>query len=132
MSKLCRHIVNVIVVIVLGKLLYQVSILLAVFLPFLIYAIACIFYFTIYSTRNTQNAINNDSEPEGWFEYSMKVLVYSLTLYMASFELFQMIDKKWKYLGELSNWVDQISSLLIIGMVIKNDFYSEQWYDLKT
>ena len=60
----------------------------------------------------------------------MKVLVYSLTLYMASFEVFQLIDKKWLYLTELSNWVDQISSLLIFGMVIKNDFFSDKWYDL--
>ena len=82
------------------------SIIVAVFLPFLIYAISCIFYFTIYSVRNTKNSINDIDEPEGWIEYIAKVLVYSLTLYMLSFEIFQVIDRKWAYLGSLTNWAD--------------------------
>ena len=36
--------------------LYMVTIFIAVFVPFVVYALACIFYFTIHSVRITQNS----------------------------------------------------------------------------
>ena len=77
----------------------MVTIFIAVFVPFIVYAMACIFYFTIHSVRITQNSqIEEDFEYEGWAEYIAKLLVYSLTFFMFTFEIFQMMDKGWNYI----------------------------------
>ena len=69
---------------------------------------------------------------ETWYEFVSKMLVYGLTLYMFSFEIFQVMDKKWSYFCELANWVDQISSLMVLGMLIKNDYFIESAYNIPT
>ena len=60
-----------------------------------------------------------------------KLFIYALTLFMLSFEYFQVIDNGWGYLKERTNWVDQCSSGLIFFMVLKNDFFPESIYNLK-
>ena len=50
---------------------------------------------------------------------------------MLSFEYFQIIDKKWDYLKERTNWVDQLSSVWVLFMVIKNDYFEGSIYNLE-
>ena len=59
-----------------------------------------------------------------------KMLVISLTFYMFSFEVLQMMDRKWSYFDDLANWVDQISSLLVLCLLIKNEWFIDTLYDL--
>ena len=60
-----------------------------------------------------------------------KLFIYALTLFMLSFEYFQVIDNGWDYLKERTNWVDQCSSALIFFMVLKNDYFPKSIYNLQ-
>ena len=56
-------------------------------------------------------------------ELISKMIVYSLTLYMFAFEVFQIKDKKCGYFLQLSNLVKQTSYVLTLVMLIKNDWF---------
>ena len=89
--------------------LYMVTIFVSAFVPFIVYAFACVYYFTIHSVRITQNTIiSDDSDPEleSMSEYVAKLLVISLTFFMICFEVFQLIDKGRVYFYSLQNLVD--------------------------
>ena len=58
------------------------------------------------------------------------MLVYSLTMYMFAFEVFQIIDKKCAYFLQFSNLVKQTSYILVLLMLIKNDWFIDMFYDL--
>ena len=58
------------------------------------------------------------------------MIVYSLTLYMLGFEILQIQDYGWNYLTSFINWVDQISTFLILGILIKNDFFPDKFYNI--
>ena len=42
-----------------------------------------------------------------------------------------MMDKGWSYLNSIQNLIDQSSSILILLMVIKNDYYEESFYNIR-
>ena len=89
--------------------LYMVTIFVSAFVPFIVYAFACVYYFTIHSVRITQNTIiSDDSDPEleSMSEYVAKLLVISLTFFMICFEVFQLIDKGRVYFYSLQNLID--------------------------
>ena len=114
--------------------LYRVSIFVAVFMPFMLYALCCILYFTLHSMRvmdNAKQADPSERENEGLFEWLNKQVVYALTFFMLAFEYFQVIDYGWAYFKERTNWVDMISSIMVLLMAIKNDFYPEDFYTLE-
>ena len=97
---------------------YQTSIFLLVFIPFSFYAIACIVYFSLYYEPDKIN-----SGEDSLVKWALKVWIYIITLYMFSFEVFQIIDKGlMDYLSELSNWSDQLSTFLILYLLIGEDF----------
>ena len=50
---------------------------------------------------------------------------------MFTFEIFQMMDKGWSYLNSIQNLIDQSSTILILLMVIKNDYYEESFYNIR-
>ena len=60
---------------------------------------------------------------QGYVEYTSMMLVIALEIYMFSFEVFQMLDKKFEYFKELQNIVDDISSVLVIAMIVKNEWF---------
>ena len=60
------------------------------------------------------------------------MIVYSLTVYMYAFEIFQIIDKKCGYFKQFSNLVKQTSYVLVLLMLIKNDWFIDMFYDLPT
>ena len=89
--------------------LYMVTIFVSAFVPFIVYAFACVYYFTIHSVRITQNTmISDDGDPEleSMSEYVAKLLVISLTFFMICFEVFQLIDKGRVYFYSLQNLID--------------------------
>ena len=61
--------------------IYQTSIFLLVFIPFALYAIACVVYFSLfYDTDNSGESSK--------VKQVLKVWIYMITLYMFSFEVF--------------------------------------------
>ena len=66
---------------------YQFSIFITVFIPFILYAISTVVYFTLNASRMQQSAVLGSMVDSGWIEYISKMLVYSLTFYMFSFEI---------------------------------------------
>jgi hypothetical protein len=103
---------------------------LAIFCPFLAYATACVVYFTLHAARQQESAIQGSLIPQGNVEFISKMLVYSLTIYMFAFEIFQIIDKKWGYFKQLSNLVKQTSYVLVLVMLIKNEWFIDTFYDI--
>lgn len=49
---------------------------------------------------------------------------------MFAFEIFQIIDKKWGYFKQLSNLVKQTSYVLVLVMLIKNEWFIDTFYDI--
>ena len=72
----------------------------------MIYALATVVYFTLNAARMQQSMVQGSMVDIGWIEYITKMLVYSLTCYMFSFEILQLMDKKMQYFLNFSNWVD--------------------------
>ena len=103
---------------------YQTSIFLLVFIPFAFYAVSCIVYFSVY--YDSGNWVDKTPEFENYtVKLILKVWIYVITLYMFSFEVFQMKDNGLKYITELINVADLCSTGLILYLLITEDFFSE-------
>lgn len=108
------------------------SIFISVFVPFMIYALCCIWYFTLHSVRMMGNATKDDEyEQASVSEIISKQIVIALTFFMLSFEYLQIVDSGWDYFKERTNWVDQTSSILILFMILKHDYFPREMFNLK-
>lgn len=77
--------------------LYQTSIFCTCFLPFVIYCYSTLRLFSISYTKDP-NDIEDDDQ---WKVTLNEFIVVLLTLYFLIFEVKQMNDRKWRYLGQL-------------------------------
>jgi len=100
--------------------LYQTSIFLFIFLPFFTYAASVIFYFSYYFLDSTEE---NEQLGTSKMEKTLKVMIYVLNIYIASFEVVQLYDLKSSYFSDFTNWVDMISTTLILFIMTSNDFF---------
>ena len=96
----------------------------------MIYALACCVYFTMHQNRVKQLFTVDEMDPLHFVEETSKMLVYALSLYMLAFEILQIQDFGKDYFLSFTNWVDQISTFFIIGIMIKNDFFPDKIYSI--
>ena len=62
----------------------------------------------------------------------MKTFVYVTSAYFAYLEWLQILDKTDTYFFEFTNWTQLVSPALYIVLILKNDFFDDQWYDFQT
>ena len=58
--------------------------------------------------------------------------IYILTIFFTWFEILQIRDKGWMYLGDITNIVDVASACVNITLIVKEDFFHDELYDLAT
>ena len=70
-------------------------------------------------------------DPPKTLEQVSKMIIYALSFYMISFEVLQMKDFGLHYFASMINWVDQVSTFFILGILIKNDFFPDKLYSIR-
>ena len=107
------------------------AIIIVVFIPFMIYAMACLIYFTLHQRRIKGTFLGEELDEPEWLEYYSRQVIYALSLYMFSFEVLQIYDFGRSYLLSLTNWIDQISTFFILVILFRNDFFHDRLYTIE-
>ena len=58
--------------------------------------------------------------------------IYILTAFFFWFELLQLKDRGWGYLGDVTNIADMSSAIINIVLILKEDYFHEMFYTLET
>ena len=110
--------------------LYQTSIFCTCFLPFMIYFAATLQLFARDYTSRDWRATSAIT-PEMKLQYACEGTVVILTCYFFVFEVKQMTERGWRYLGEPKNLVELSSCLLNILLIVKVKFFDDEGWDLE-
>ena len=93
-----------------------------VFWPFSLYVVLCI-CFLPHLVTEYEDAFNNSQQ----FETFIKTLIVFLAIYLFNFEIFQIYEKKERYLRSYMNIIDFSSTVLNIWLIYMHSFDKETW-----
>ena len=103
-------------------LMHRRSIIKLVVLPFTCYALMCLIFLP-HLLYDHGEAFMGDIRIERF----IKVLLYTLLVYMSSFEMIQLADLGCLYLASIPNLIDIGSYVLNLWLLVTHDLFYDTW-----